>query len=188
MIKNAIKLTLVVLSFNILSCSSTTLNGEWKTVRVKFVNLRGPDTTIDLSEPQKLKANMLTSLLNEREKWRSSQDVAKMKADIESNVKLFLETGLNLSHNDQFEMVSNGLIISNSIPGWNFGNVISGTWTGHNDILTLATGKSSKDYQWTFKVLELTRSTLRIKQVQQGVIGDKESMLGPEDEIEFKRK
>ncbi len=171
------------------SCSGQSLTGRWKVQKVKLLDMmHTKNFTIDLTKPDKVKKDMLSSFFQEPQEEGFEIDTAEIKADIDKTVVAYQKAELTLMDNKIFDMVSNGLLVLTSVPGWHFGDSLTGTWTKSNDLLTLSIGDNNQGYQWKFKILQLTSKNLKLQQISQGAKDTNDMLDGPENEIEFKRQ
>ena len=181
-------LLLALFTINV-SCSGQSLAGIWKVQQIKLVDMmHGKTFTIDLTKPDKLKREMLTSFLSEPQEEGFAVDTAEIKADIEKTVASYLKSKLTISNNGKYSMVSNGLIVMNAVPGWHVGDSLEGTWTRSGDILTFSVGDGNQGYEWNFKILQLSDKGLKLQQISQGAKSTKDRFDGPKSEIEFVRQ
>ncbi len=172
-----------------LSCSAQDLEGRWKAKKVTMAGLGQTDSlTIDLTNADQLKKEMLASLLSEPQEEGYKIDTSEMKTDIDQTVSAYQKNHLWLNKNKTFEMVSNGLLLENSIPGWHFGDSLTGTWVRTDKLLTLFIGTENQGYQWKFKILDLSSKMLKVQQISQGVRQIVETLEGPKNVIEFVRQ
>jgi hypothetical protein len=157
--------------------------------QVKLADMMHKKTfTIDLSKPDKVKKDMFSSFLQEPQEEGDEIDTAEVKADIDNTVASYLKAGLTLTDDNKFRMVSNGLIVPASIPGWHFGDTLEGEWAKTNDVLTFSVGENEQGYTWKFKILHVTSKRLRLQEISQGAIGTNNMLNSSINEIEFVRE
>jgi hypothetical protein len=170
------------------SCCGQSLTGHWKVQKVKLVDMMHHNTfTVDLTKPDKVKKDMLSSFFKEPKEEGVRIDTAEIRADIQKKATAYQKGQLTLSGNNKFNMVSNGLIVPTSLPGRHFGNSLTGMWTKSKDLLTLSTGNQNQGYRSKFKILQLTGKSLKLQQISQGFKGN-EMLEGSKNEIEFVRQ
>jgi hypothetical protein len=168
------------------SCSGQSLSGRWKLQQVDLIDVhnQAKKFTIDLTKPEKMKTllyeanipeeNIMVdslSLDDEENGIDTSRNVNEMKADIDKYVAASLNTSMTLKSDNKFYMNSNGLIVPTAVPGWHFGDTLSGRWTKVKDTLVLSIGDGKQGYKWRFKVLQVTSKDLKLQEVFDGFEG-----------------
>jgi hypothetical protein len=165
------------------SCSGQILVGQWKLQQVKVFDVphHRKMYTLDLTRPDKIKADLFKDFQQQAKEEGGEIDTAEVKTDINQTVASYLKSKMTLSANYEFRIVSNGLIVPTAVPGWHFGDTLQGKWIKKNDTLVLSIGDSDHGHRWKFKMLQATGDILRLRELF-------EPLEGKENELWFVRQ
>ena len=155
------------------SCSRQTLSGQWKLQQVEVFDVPHQKKlfSLDLTKPEKIKADLFKDFQRQAKEEGEDIDTAEIKADINKTVVSYLQAKMTLSDNHQFQIVSNGLIVPTAVPGWHSGDTISGKWTKNNDTLVLFIGDDKHSHSWKFKILQATSKDLELGEIFENLDG-----------------
>jgi hypothetical protein len=161
-----IQLLLIVI-FLTTSCARQGLSGNWKLQRVEIMDVPHQKKifTLDLTRPEKIKADMYKDHQQQALAEGSGIDSTELMTDINKTVSSYLQARLILDDDNQFRATGGGLIIPSAIPGWHFGDSSQGRWTKTNDTLLLFIGDDSQGYTSKFKILKVTGKDLKLQEI-----------------------
>jgi len=174
------------------ACSEQTLVGKWKLEQIDLMDIphQTKRFTLDLTQPEKMKTllyeenlpgiDVKADTINNLDKGEAI-DPDKMKAQIDQYVMTALNTGMTLDQDQKFYIISNGLVVPVTEPGWHFGEKLQGTWSRVKDTLVLSIGDGSMGYQWKYRIIQLTDNHLDLQEVFDG-------FSGKGNELRFVRK
>lgn len=142
------------------SCREQGIGGEWKPVRSRFNTVLEWQTPIefDLSKPDSIKAILLEARQHEQE--LGAQEMTVLEKETDSIIRVYQKARLILKKNNHFSLISNGFIIPQSIPGWHFGDVVTGDWSRQQDTLTLRVGGEKDSFSFRYLILKQTNDSL----------------------------
>ncbi|HZV68413.1 MAG TPA: hypothetical protein VFG10_02685 [Saprospiraceae bacterium] len=168
---------IIIMCITEFQCDS--LFGNWKTQQMTFISEGNDPIIIDLTDP-----NVLAKKIYKSGKQQYGRRVPNKKhalKEISTSLSNFRKTSLMINDNYQFVLANYNLIVdSYGIPGWHLGDTIMGNWHQKNDTLILSIGNEIFNYDWIFRINELTSDTLKLRQIG--------GLLDKEKEILFKRQ
>ena len=168
---NLIFSVLTFLKLSIPVSGQTVVNGNWKPVSFKMkgsMQWQKDTFSIDLTTPQLTKDYLYKIAINKSTaiNKNSAKYKAKIKHQIDSIFKKFQEAKLILNSDSSFNMLSNGFIFLNTLPGWSFGNSLVGTWTLKDEThLTLSIGNKKGEYSIYYNIKELDFSNMVLQEL-----------------------
>jgi hypothetical protein len=147
------------------SCSEPSLTGKWKLTRLKFVDARNNQTVfdVDLTDLQKARKELLSVPADHIDPTLGEHP--NMEPLVDEMIEKMKTAGFELYKDGKFLMASNGAIFPTVEPGWHFGDSLDGRWKQVADTLTFDLGEDAYTYSVKFKILELNRSTLKLREL-----------------------
>lgn len=142
------------------------ITGEWKPTKVTFTDALTQKATVlfDITNKEKIQKELFKNHLSQNydDSELAQIDTSELWNAFRKDLAV-ADSSLLILHNDStFHMRSYGLIISKVIPGWHFGDIVSGKWSRNEEILVLSAGDARESRQFIYKILKQTTNTLRI--------------------------
>lgn len=173
----------------LISCSSNkrpSLTGKWIPVKVSYGNSIDKKyiTVYHRNNNEVIKSLRFKDYISQENEDSEiiTLDTFKFRVELNTEYLNFDAAQLTLNVDSTFDVVSFGLIVPVSIPGFHFGDKFFGKWKNKGDSsLRLAIGDDINYYPLFYKIIRHTSDTLIINQTRE----DGSEVF---QEIEFTRK
>jgi hypothetical protein len=166
----------------LLSCTQDNLIGTWKPVSTRFISKMQKDKTpvFDLIKTDSLRSVLYAEILQNQEP--GATDTAAILKEVDATIKHWQGSSVTINSDTTFFMVSNGFIFPVAIPGWHFGDTLTGSWSKKNADLTLSIGDETHGFSVRYQIMKLDKDSLILREILFGTNGE------PTREITFQKK